>query len=269
MRSRKLTKIFINTILVIIGLAIIFTVNGYYEKVIINSQIDSFKDRAEYIGEDPYRENVHYYKVPKKYDYEDTSRNTFDVNTRIVGSKTDVIITNRNPMRGVDILDPMVGFLANNFFVGHSSMNTTDDGKRMIEVIGNSGTPENNTVVETYNDWISTEDRLGSKSVSPIIIGMRIKDTTEEQRDKMVEYAYDQIGKGYNYTFIFNRANTFYCTDLVSRAAKHAGLHINYDHFSTTGNDMIISKNTYIFFLRETVIVNGEKIFNVYYLDNE
>jgi len=113
------------------------------------------------------------------------------------------------------------------------------------------------------------EDRLGDKSVSPIIIGLRVKNTTEEDRNKIIEYADAQLDKGYNYTFIFNRENTFYCTDLVSRSVKNAGININYDHFATTGNDMIISKNTYIFFLRETVIVDGEKVFNVYFLENE
>lgn len=266
MINKKVLKIFVNTLLIIIGLAIIFITNGYYEKAIIINQIEDFKERAIYVGEDPIQKNVHYYKVSKEYEYEDVSRYTFDINSkRNIGSKTDVIITNRNPMRGTPVLDPLVGFLASNFYVGHSSMNSVDDGSRMYEVVGNSGTPGKNVVIEGTNDWYSYIEDIET----PVIVGVRIKDTTEEQRDKMVEYADQQLGKGYNYSFIFNRANTYYCTDLVSRSAKYAGLNINYDHFATTGNDMIISKNTYIFFLRDIVYEDGEPVFNIYFLENE
>ena len=265
MLFKKFIKISINTLLVIIGLTLIFLINGHTEKFIINRQINEFKERAVYVGEDPNLINVHYYKVSKKYDYEDNSRNTYTTTTRIIGSKTDVIITNRNPMRGVVGLDPLVGYLASNFFVGHSTMNANDQGTLMYEVVGNSTTPEENAVIKSSNDWSS----YLKDTQSPIIVGVRIKDTTSEQRDKMVEYASMQVGKGYNYTFLFNRENTYYCTDLISRAAKYAGLNINYDYFATTGNDMIISKNTYIFFYRDIEVVDGKNIFNVYYLENE
>jgi len=269
MRHSKLIKYLNQILFIIICLVLIFLGNGFYEKALINKKIEDFKARAVYIGDDKIRANVYYYKVLKKYDYEDTSRNTFDIQRRIIGSKTDIIITNRNPMRGVLILDPIVGFLAHNFFLGHSTINSTDDGSKIIEVLGNTGNPEWDRVLENYNDWMLIEDSLQEKSESPIIIGLRVKGTTASQRDKMIEYARKQIGKGYNYTFLFNRINTFYCSDLVSRSIKHGGINVNYDHFVTTGNDMILSKNTYIFFLRETIIVDGEKIFNVYFLDDE
>lgn len=269
MITKKFLRFIKHTLLIILGLGLIFFINGFYEKAIINNKIEDFKARAEYIGPDENLKNVHYYRVKKEYDYEDVSRNTFTIDERIIGSKTDVIITNRNPMRGVAVLDPLVGFLSKNFFVGHATINSRDDGRMMYEVLGNASTPEYNKVVESLNDWMMVEDQLQEKSESPIIIGLRIKNTTEEDRDKMIEYANNQLGKGYNYTFLFNRHHTFYCTDLVSRAAKHAGININYDHFATTGNDIIVSKNTYIFFLRETIIVDGEKVFNVYFLEQE
>lgn len=265
MVKRRFLKVFINTLLIIIGLTFIFISNGYFEKIIIDKQIKDFKERAIYEGVDPLYNNIHYYKVEKKYEYEDISRYTFDpLTSRKIGSKTDVIITNRNPMRGVAVLDPIVGYLSTNFYVGHASMNSVDDGSRMFEVIGNSSDQSRNAVIEGTNDWYIYYNDLET----PIIVGLRIKETTEEQRDKMVEYANMHLGKGYNYTFLFNRSNTFYCTDLVSRAAKYAGLHINYDHLATTGNDMIISKNTYIYFLRDIVYEDGQPIFNIYYLED-
>lgn len=257
------------TLLTFLALGLIFFTNGFYEKALVNKKIEDFKNRAVFIGKDEIRENVYYYKVIKEYDYEDVSRNTFDINTRIIGSKTDIIITNRNPMRGVTFVEHLVDFLSKNFFVGHATINSTDDGSKMIEVLGNASIPENNRVVESYNDWMYIEDTLKQDSESPIIIGLRIKNTTSSIRDEIIDYAKMQIGKGYNYSFVFNRHKTFYCTDLVSRSIKQAGINVNYDYFATTGNDMIVSNNTYIFFLRETVIVDGQKIFNVYFLETE
>lgn len=266
MLNRKLIRLLRNIFLIIISLTIIFLVNGFGEKIFVNKKIQEFKSRAIYVASDP-NLKTHYYKVLAKYDYEDTTRNIFDQENRIIGSKTDIIITNRNPMRDNPTLNIPIGFLATNFYVGHATINSTDSGDRMYEVLGNSITPEENQVIESSNDWLIIEDYLKERSESPNIIGLRVKNTTEDQRNKVVEYLKKQEGKTYNFTFLFNRHNTFYCTDLVSRAFKHAGINVNYDYLATTGNDIIMSKNTYIIFYRETLIVNGKKEFNIYYLE--
>jgi hypothetical protein len=266
MWREKLQKFLVRTLLIIIAIIVIFIVNGYFEKVIVVNEIEDFKSRAEYIGIDPIYSNIHYYKVEKKYDYEEISRHTFDLSDKkYIGAKTDILVTNRNPLRGVSVLEPLIGYLSLNFFVGHASINSTDDGAYMYEVVGNSDIIEENQVIESMNDWVFYLRDIES----PIIVGLRIKDTTAEQRNKMIEYTAAQTGKGYNYTFLFNRNNTFYCTDLVSRAVKYAGININYDYFTTTGNDMMVSKNTYIFFLREVIYEDGKPQFNVYFLEDE
>ncbi len=261
MNYKKILKICLNTILVMLAIFFIFIFNGIIEKSIVDNKMKNFKERAVFLGEHPVIEDVYLYTVEKKYDYEDLSRNTFN-GSSYIGSKTDIILTNRTPRLGSADLERIVGFLSKNMFLGHSSINYTDDGSNMYEVVGNSSNPDLNVVLDSINDW---HHLIGSEN-SPYIVGLRIKNTTEEQRDKMVEYAEAQVGKKYNYTFIFNKLNTYYCTDLVSRSAKHAGININYDYFATTGNDMIASKNTYIFFLKETVVVDGKTRHNVYYL---
>lgn len=267
---RKFIKIMIYTFVIIFGISIVFLVNGYFEYVIVNNRISDFKDRGLFVGEDNSGRmlNTFYYRVPKKYDYEDTSRNIFDFTYRTIGSKADIIITNRNPMRDEPTLALPVGFLSKNFYVGHATINSTDDGKRLYEVIGNSSYPENNVVTEGANDWIRVEEYLGEDGDSPVIIGLRIKNTTSEQRDTMINYVESKVGMPYNFSFIFNRSKSFYCTDLVSRAVKSAGININYDYLATTGNDIIVSNNVYIIFIRETVVEDGIKKFNYYYLDD-
>lgn len=267
-RTLKLLK---RSLIILISILIVFLINGGVEFFIVQNKIENFKERAEFVGQDQFRYNTFYYRVPVKYDYEDTSRNIFnqDPNKRWVGSTGDIILTNRNPMRAAEskTLALSVGFLAQNFFVGHATLNINDSGSRLIEVLGNSSDPEDNVVIETYNNWITIEEALRDEGESPIIIGLRIKNTTEEQRTRMVDYAKSQIGRPYNYSFLFNRSNTYYCTDLVSRSIKSAGININYDYLATTGNDMIVSKNVYIIFIREQIIVDGEIRFNYYYLE--
>ena len=268
MLYKKIIKITLSTLIVILSLALVFLVNGYFEVIIVNNRIDNFKDRGVYQYSD---DNIKtsYYKVPMKYEYEDVSRNIFNFDSRWIGSKTDIILTNRNPMRENPALAGIVGFLATNFYVGHATINSNESGSRMYEVVGNSTKLEDNVVRESFNSWLTVEEALKDKGDSPMIIGLRIKGTTEEDRDKIIEYAENQEGMPYNFSFLFNRHKSFYCTDLVSRSTRNAGINVNYDFLATTGNDIIVSPNVYIIFIRETIIEDGIKKFNIYFLDDK
>jgi len=258
---KKIMKYVRRVLILIFALMVVFLINGFFEYIIVQNRIDDFKSRGifEKFSE---TENINYYRVPKEYEYEDTSRNIYNFDKKWIGSKSDIIITNRNPMREVPSLALTVGFLASNFYVGHATINSTDDGSRIYEVIGNSSDDNYNVVIDSYNNWITSD-----AGDTPIIIGLRIKNTTPEQRDKIIEYVALKEGMPYNFTFLFNRKNSFYCTDLVSRAIHSAGINVNYDYLATTGNDMIVSKNVYITFYRELIVENGVQKYNIYYLD--
>ncbi|MGD9886785.1 MAG: YiiX/YebB-like N1pC/P60 family cysteine hydrolase [Bacilli bacterium] len=261
-----LIKFIKRILLAVLAVFIVFLINGMTEKIFVNDKINDFKKRGELIITADSNPHNHYYLVNPEYDYEDISRSIFDMDLRIIGAKADVIVTNRNPMRHEPMIAWAIGLLSQAFFLGHATINEDDDGRYMYEVIGNSSNPDNNVVAKTYNDWITFEEQLGEEGVSPLIIGLRAKDTTDEERDQMVEFASEQMGKPYNYTFLFNRENSFYCTDLVSRAYSKAGTNINYDFLATTGIDLIVSPKLYIIFIRETIIINDEKHYNFYYL---
>lgn len=265
---KKMIKTLLYSLIIILSLALVFLINGYFEVVIVNNRINNFKERGVYQYTDDYIK-TYYYKVPKIYEYEDISRNIFDFDNRWIGSKTDIIITNRNPMRDNPTLAGIIGFLSTNFYVGHATINSNDSGSRMYEVVGNYSEPEDNVVRESFNSWLTVEEALQDAGDSPMIIGLRIKGTTEEDRDKMIEYAENQEGKPYNFSFLFNRHKSFYCTDLVSRSTRSAGINVNYDYLATTGNDIIVSPNVYIIFIRETIVEDGVKKYNIYYLDDK
>lgn len=269
----KKMKIIYRMIIIVLSLIIIFVVNGSVEYFIVQNKIDEFKSRAE---PEPFDSNgdTYYYIVLKKHDYEDASRNiiTFrnprtganNIETNQgLGSKTDIFITTRNPMRDVPELAGLMAPLSKYFYIGHATINISDNGRRVIEVFGNSDDPEDNVVSESNNTWHFCDEN------TPNLIGLRIKDTTSEQRDAIVDYAVSKIGYPYNYTFLFNRNKAYYCTDLVSRAASSAGININYDYLATTGNDLIASRNTYIIYYRELVYEKGLPRYNVYFLAGE
>ncbi|MBO7079018.1 MAG: hypothetical protein J6W64_04310, partial [Bacilli bacterium] len=145
--------------------------------------------------------------------------------------------------------------------------NVTDDGAVIVEITDHTTTDNKNVedvsgVKYSQNTWISEDDG------SPYIIGLRIKGISGEVKERIVDFASNNIGKEYNYLFI-KREERFYCTDLVSRAYEDSGININYDGFFVTGNDMIVSGETYIIFIREKYVENGEEYYNIYYLQEE
>jgi|SRR5690554_5704074 len=246
---RHIKKVLI-IIIAILSFGVIFIVNGVVERITIDKELNDFKDRAVFVIE---RGNTRYYEVKAEYDYEDTSRHIKDSISDIqIGATGDIYVTSRNPVPGSVFL----GFVSKLTWIGHAGLVIDDKGRETIEIVGNVNRESN--VVKAYeNTWIE-----GGKYTDQIAV-LRIKDTTEKQRDMMVEYAESKIGMPYNYTFLFNRKNSFYCSDLVSRAVAHAGININYDHLATTGSDMIVSENTYLIYYRERISDNR---FAVYYL---
>lgn len=257
----KLSKIMLVVICLLITLFLVFTVNGFVEYGLVNSQIDDFKERGQWVCD---IDNYHFYEVEKKYDYENTSLRTyshkvFNPHTlfpdNYIGSKGDIIITSRNPMRGTSI-GWIIGIFSKYYYVGHATINL-ENYKKCYESEGK----EDGGVHECLNDWMIIDD-------CPTLLGLRVK-TDEETIDKALNYIENQDGKGYNWTFVAFRNKTYYCTDLISRAFRYNGVDINYDKLATTGNDMILSDNTYIFFYKERIDCGSIYEYNVYYLKDD
>lgn len=249
---RKIKKLILITI-IIISLFTVFIVNGVIESISVNKQIVEFKARGKLVYEN---DSLAIYHIVPKYDYEDLSRpvvrNIYD---KRIGAKGDIFVTSRNPIRD----NPIMEIISELTWVGHSGIIIDDDGEQTIEITGNRS-PEDNVVKIYDNDWVSFNDKKTKQ-----IALLRVKNTTEEERNQMIEYAKSQLGKPYNYTLLLNRAHTFYCSDLVSRSVASAGININYDYLATTGSDMFVSNNTYLVYYRE--VIDG-KIY-IYYLTEE
>lgn len=244
-------------VLCFLSIAVIFLGNGIVEKRIVNQKINEFKSRGTLVAT---VDTTSYYIVKKVHDYEDNSRHIMnDLNDKKPGAKADIFVTSRNPIAA----SKFVGFVSRLTWIGHSALVIDDQGQETIEITGNES-GDDNTVRIWDNTWAIEESPY---NLTPQIALLRIKNTTPEQRNKVVEYAHSKIGYHYNYTFLFNRANSFYCSDLVSRATRHAGINVNYDHLVATGSDMLTSDLTYIIYLKETTEINGVRHYKIYYLE--
>lgn len=252
----KAIKRAILILIIIISLFSIFMINGLIENLYVRKQIHDFKARGVLVYE---TDDTKYYEVRKMYDYEDNTKHVLtDYSSPYVGFTTDIFVTSRNPLPGSVLL----GTLSHYIWIGHAGIVIDPEGKQTIEI---TGTDVNNSVVSVYeNTWLND-----SLDYTKEIVLLRVKNMDEEKAKKTVDYLESKIGSGYNYSFLFNRSNTFYCTDLVSRAIASSGINVNYDYLATTGSDLIVSPNTYIVYYRERIVKDGRVTFNVYYLGKE
>lgn len=252
--KRRWKKILSTMLLVLLVMFFTFVINGTIEYFIVSDEIGDFKSRGIYEK----TEGIYsYYKVKKQYDYEDIDNRPVITNYgtgNYIGSLGDIILTNRNPLPDEPIIQVMTGLFAQYYYVGHASLNMSEE--LLIEVYADSGAG----VMLSENNWFyDGED-------TPRIVGLRVKNTNQDILNQVSNYAYSKLGYPYNWTFLFYRHRSFYCTDLVSRAYLETGISINYDNLATTGNDMIVSPNTYLIFYRELIYQDGTPHYNIYYL---
>lgn len=241
----KLIKYFFFFIIFWIALFLAFSLNGIVENSFVRSDINEFISRGVLIQSGA---TIRYYEVKKEHEHEDTSRHIFTSGR--IGSTGDIVVTNRNPMRDIEILGPIAKLL----WIGHSALVVTESGSEILEVVGNGSLDEN--VVQINNNNFGF-------IVMGEVVGLRVKNTTEEQRNVTVDKGYELLGLEYNFNFVVEHPSRYYCSDLVSRLWKKANVNINYDHWVTTGNDMIASPETYLIYYS---YVDAQGIKHIYYL---
>lgn len=258
---KRILKILNTILLVFLAILLVFITNGTVEYSAVQKEIKDFKNRSE-LDFTVEAINTTFYKVAPKHEYEDLSRTvlTYSYHLNYIGSAGDIIITNRNPVKDVPVLNLPVSYFAKYFYVGHSTLSAINP-KITYESVVNQD--YDNGVRKVVNDWLYLDFDTRH------IVGLRVKDIDDNLALKVDEYCESKVGYPYNYTFAFNRYNSYYCTDLISRAYKEANVNINYDYLATTGNDLFLSENTYMIFYREVVIKDGKYHFNIYYLKED
>lgn len=261
----KLMRFLIYILFTIFVCFIIFIANGFIEKKPIDRILTNFKDRGVYIETIGYQgQTINLYKIKPAYEYENISKPVFEkdeTGNYYIGGKLDIILTNRNPLRrsGLAIVRDVGGFFSREFYIGHATINISDDGRTLIESVGNDegfyGVRENE------NTWIKTE--INYENDAQTIVGLRLKNIDEEKEDEIIKSLKSKVGLKYNMNFLIKKKNSYYCTDLITRTLNEFDINLDYDRLYPTGSDLIISENTYTIFVCERI---EDGVFNIYYM---
>lgn len=255
--KKKITKIISMSLVVFI---LFFLSTTLPEYVVINNEIESFMERGKLVETDIINK-IKYYEVPRRAGEVDKPSFTsyHEDKYGFAGSYGDTFVTQESPFSGsLDI--PLAYEFVSFWFGGHAAIvsdECDEDGyPEIIEATALSKTPENNVVTKTWNYWLYQEYRDN-------FIGIRVKGATKNQYQDYANWAKDQLGMPYNMSFIFNTDSTFYCSDLVSKGWAEQGYDLNEDAIVTTINDIVSSKDTYIFFYKYTDRTTGYQ--HIYY----
>lgn len=237
----KILKVLLIVFLTFISFLAILTIDAIGENVLVDLQIKSFIEKGEYshqVGD------FFFYEVPIEEELRTPSityRNNGYPETTTEG---DIFIYRESEIDLVQFSGEFISF----FFGGHAGI---IDGDSVIEAFGVSTNPEYNIVDYDINDIFYDYSERD-------VLGLRVR-ASDEDVEKAMTFSRESVGKYYNMSFVFNRKDSFYCTDLISRAySKEAGLSYNLDKdgIATSCNDLVLSNDTFI-------------TYYMYYLNNE
>lgn len=235
---------FFSIVIWIVGLV---TFVACIENICIQNRVKAFMAQGEY---EETIDNTIIYAVKSDFPVEETikiSETSIDL-----GMAGDMFIM---PQSRIDVAlfsDNFITYL----FGGHAGVNALDDYGNPILIEAMGGGAEEAYVLDTGYPDLYSEDRS--------VIGLRVKASYLE-REKAWKYAKTLVGKPYNYAFLFNTANSYYCTDLCSRIyGREASLpyQLDWNGFATSTQDLFLSKDTYISYFK--YVSNGKTY--IYYL---
>ncbi len=243
----KLSKYFYIIVSIIFIVISCMTIDASIENFFVDKEI------IEYVKQGVHKSsfsNIELYEVNTNGKVVDPVLN-FDSNgyPSFVGVG-DIFVTKESLLNIAPFISQFVSFQ----FGGHAGM--MYDSRTVIETTGMAYHPEDNVVIESTNDLLKFYDDRA-------FVGLRVNATLEE-RQKAADHCLSLVGKAYNYSFVFNTKNKYYCTDLVQRSySREAGLNFNldFDGVAVSSNDLIVSKDTSIAFYR---FIKDDKIYLYY-----
>lgn len=241
MKKIKLfNKVLITLFIILLLLLVTFFYRGYDEKFDVDSQIEDFKSKAVLVYCDVINKRefyeIHQEEGSRTFSYEYLYDE--DENNDYFGDVGDITITDRNPLGEYpfgELIDPVVKLLN----IGHATINYYGN-----EIIESEGKYDKEVTLKK-NTWLNLEGYNH-------IIGLKVKASEETKITAAIE-SYRMIGQKYNWNFLITKTNKKYCLDLITVAYDKVDIHLNSDKWYATGNDLILSNQTYIYYLQEKV----------------
>jgi uncharacterized protein YycO len=152
-----------------------------------------------------------------------------------LGMPGDIFLMPQSRMEYFPFFSQFITYL----FGGHAGV--VSDNKNIIEAMG--GSSDQSFVYETYTD-LFIEERT--------VVGLRVN-ASKEERSQAALNAKTLIGKRYNYWFILNTKDNYYCSDLCSRIyGEEFGMEYQIDTngFHVSIQDLFRSRDTSITFVK-------------------
>lgn len=261
MKKNKILKnLIIKSLLIcLIGTFSFFTFSAFDENIQIKQEINDFK------------KNSSFYCYSKKYNtnFYIVSNENFPINSpsfTIVdeeiypGYNGDILCSLKN-----EHYNKIVSSLFSFYFGGHAAL--VCNGQKLFQTTGYSPTKENYATYDE-NNWLYNHD------IRFNFVGLKIN-ATQQEKDLIVKESVKLQYKPYNFLFIFNNKNAYYCTDLIERLYKeYTKVNLNEDDVIVSVQDIIVSSYSSIFLYKELNPVSKENRdnklgdYNMYFLDD-
>lgn len=231
------------------------TISSAGENIKIDITIRDFINSATYLEDKSDNKNKYYVvKSKEKLDI-DTYTESNDV--MYPGGPGDIILTK---IAAVDV--PVINEGISFYVGGHAALagfpfndNSHYLGVNSTLEITGFGYDITTTTMPK-STWYNTRYDL--------IMGVRVK-TSLENRFKAFNRALSFYGEKYNYSFMFNKNHTKYCSDLVSQSYEYAGIDLDYDNVACTVLDLLANPMVYLTYV-STLDKDGCR--HIYYLDD-
>lgn len=115
-------------------------------------------------------------------------------------------------------------------------------------------------IIDATSKWVTTWelkdlDNLSRGSLLKQIIAFR-PNLTDEQKEEFIQFAFDQLGKPYDFDYNKEDKDAYYCSELVADWLASIGLDITYESESVWR--MVISPEDAVNYVKEVWIPNWE-----------
>ena len=243
MTRKQILRIFnILLLIIMINVIILFETNNIGDDAQL--VIDEFVSRGVFVET---IDNISYYRVAKKYEYEDTSNICDSYTDKLIGTTGDIYISNGNPTGGYSL-----GYYLKQTWSGHAAIVSRDTATLTYEIVGNRS-KEENVLTERENLWF-----FATRNVDMVVVRPKVKNN-----EKLLEYLHSNEGKPYNYVVVFHGRNSFYCLDIVIRAYDYCKIDIENNGNIVQGCSIIASDKTYLIYYKQKL---SDGKYNIYYL---
>lgn len=285
-------KIIKYVLMLFAGFLVFLTGQTAAETIAVKRKINNFKQLGVY-QEEISNDNVKYYKVSREtLGFEEVFKHDpfyGENNYTNPGSEGDIFVTRQSPFPFYPGIHQFISF----YFGGHAAY--LDDNNRVYEVAGIPDLEEgetflnvffkgndSTTVYSTGNYWFD-DDRRDEDDDSYSYygsyyrkewVGLRVKGVSQEEVKLVTAemQRLEEMEAQYNFQFIFNRKDRYYCTDLMSRAYETIinnnslkKVNLNRDGVAVTVNDLILSKDVYLAYY---VWTDKNDVKHVYFIDD-